>query len=246
MKTAFTPLPAHTGLLYDYSKNKFPTLVWGFNLTPNGDVYRHVSPACERGTLYIYFNTPGYIYHVDGRAFLMRADTYCCIPGTDLDYLQGGYGFIIERTGHIGMFMVGGPVERFGRLRYIDGCTDSLLIPPVRMGDPCFNALFFPPCIDQTPHTHPSMRVGMVIRGEGICKADGKEIPLVPGLIFIIHEEGIHSFATVGTPGMVVVAWHPDTDFGPQDENHPMINRTVVNGIPASKLTEIQTKDLPQ
>ncbi len=25
-----------------------------------------------------------------------------------------------------------------------------------------------------------------------------------------------------------VVAWHPDSDFGPRDDDHPMTNRTVI------------------
>jgi len=25
-----------------------------------------------------------------------------------------------------------------------------------------------------------------------------------------------------------VIAWHPDSDFGPRDDDHPMINRTLI------------------
>jgi hypothetical protein len=41
---------------------------------------------------------------------------------------------------------------------------------------------------------------------------------------------------------MRVVAYHPDSDFGPQDEDHPMINRTIVDGVSASKIDAIRTK----
>ncbi|TXI90606.1 MAG: hypothetical protein E6Q36_01195 [Chryseobacterium sp.] len=34
------------------------------------------------------------------------------------------------------MFTVGGPIEATGRMKYIDGCTDSVLINPIKMGDP--------------------------------------------------------------------------------------------------------------
>ena len=38
---------------------------------------------------------------------------------------------------------------------------------------------------------------------------------------------------------MIVVAFHPDSDFGPTHEVHPMINRTIVEGVPASQLNSI-------
>jgi hypothetical protein len=37
----------------------------------------------------------------------------------------------------------------------------------------------------------------------------------------------VHSFYTRETP-LDVIAWHPDSDFGPTDENHPMRNRTIL------------------
>eukprot|EP01062_Namystynia_karyoxenos_P054535 TRINITY_DN44957_c0_g1_i2.p1 TRINITY_DN44957_c0_g1~~TRINITY_DN44957_c0_g1_i2.p1 ORF type:complete len:193 (+),score=23.69 TRINITY_DN44957_c0_g1_i2:71-649(+) len=33
----------------------------------------------------------------------------------------------------------GGPLEPVGRLRYIDGCSATVLSPPPRLGDPCLN-----------------------------------------------------------------------------------------------------------
>jgi hypothetical protein len=47
-------------------------------------------------------------------------------------------------------FALGGPCEAFGRLRYIDGCSDSLLVGPAVRGDPCLNHLHFPPGVSQT------------------------------------------------------------------------------------------------
>lgn len=154
-------------------------------------------------------------------------------------------------------FTVGGPVEKIGRLNYIDGCTDSLLIPPVKMGDPCFNHLHFPIEIDQTMHTHPSHRIGMVISGNGICKTPFGNLELKKGMIFIIKEydgfsiskgvdgndypNGLHAFKTENDT-MNVVAFHPDSDFGATDQFHPMINRTIVEGVSASLLDDIRTK----
>jgi mannose-6-phosphate isomerase-like protein (cupin superfamily) len=155
--------------------------------------------------------------------------------------VSGGRGIVMAREFHQAFFMIGGPVEPKGRLKYIDGCTDSLLIAPVKMGDPCLNLLYFPPGIDQTPHTHPSDRIGVVFSGRGECETPEGIIPLEPGVMFRIPYEGNHKFRTFDSE-MRVIAYHPDSDFGPQDENHPMINRTIVDGVSASKIDAIRTK----
>ena len=51
--------------------------------------------------------------------------------------------FAIIRYGYQGLDLVG-KVEPTGRLAYIDGCTDTLLISPPRKGDACLNHLHFP------------------------------------------------------------------------------------------------------
>ena len=177
----------------------------------------------------------------------MHKHMYASIP-CEFDVTGEGKGFVVERVNHQGMFMVGGPIERKGRLRYINGATDSLIISPPRKGDPCLNVLFFPPRTVQTPHTHPSPRVGLVVEGRGRCVTPYGTFDLSPEMIFMVREgtngpEGIHSFETDDSP-LVVIVFHPDTDFGPEDENHPMINRTIVEGVSAASIKEIQTKTL--
>ena len=76
---------------------------------------------------------------------------------------------LIRRIGYRGLFTVGGPVEKQGRLVYIDNCSTSILIPPARMGEPVFNLLVFPPNIEQTMHIHPTIRMGVVLSGSGKC-----------------------------------------------------------------------------
>lgn len=156
--------------------------------------------------------------------------------------LCGGQGIIMECESYRPQFAIGGPIELSGRLKYIDGCTDSLLLPPAKLGDPCFNALYFPPNINQTQHTHPSLRVGLVVSGSGECITPEKTIPLEPDTAFVIETDGVHYFRTFADCGMVVVAYHPDSDFGPKDENHPMVNRTIVDGVSANQIKSIRTK----
>lgn len=225
----------------------------GFNKKPNSSVYafvydgnaylelsgKRVKSTILRGS---YFST--------SEDFVLSGDFKAI--AIEVYHLKGKYPNTKYRAvNHIGA------IEKEGRLKYIDGCTDSLLIPPVKLGDPCFNHLHFPKGIDQTPHTHPSHRIGIVAKGNGLCKTPFGNIELKEGMIFIIKEwdgetfsegldgntypNGTHSFQTF-EEGMDVIAFHPDSDFGATDVDHPMINRTIVDGVSASKLENIRTK----
>ncbi len=153
-----------------------------------------------------------------------------------------GTGIVISSKGYSGMNVCGGPIEQIGRLRYINGSTDSLLIPPVRKGDPCLNHLHFPPQTVQTPHTHPTIRINVVFRGQGVCVLPEEDlrVDLVPGHVFIMLPETVHSFDTADTT-MDVITFHPDSDVGVTDDDHPMVNRTFVNGQSASGLDSIRS-----
>lgn len=191
-------------------------------------------------THFVFCHGGGLWVEPDGMdRYLLEEGMYAAVPGKvvvvpeDQDDL-GCEGVVISRMGWLGMFMVGGPVEATGRLRYIDGCTDTLLVPPVKLGDPCLNALWFPAGTEQTMHTHPSVRIGVVIRGRGECETPWGRSPLRPGVVFVIHADGEHRFRTDADQGMVVVAWHPDSDCGPTDEEHPMLTRTIIEGVSAA------------
>lgn len=132
---------------------------------------------------------------------------------------------VVELEGYTGLPTWGGPIEAKGRLKYIDRCSDTLLVGPLRQGDPCLNHLHFPEGIDQTQHTHPRVRMGMVVRGKGMCHADGNKVPLAPGLLFSITPDGLHKFSTLDGESMDVIAFHPDSDWGPTDEENQ--SRTV-------------------
>jgi quercetin dioxygenase-like cupin family protein len=174
--------------------------------------------------------------------FVLSPGMYFSLPGlAQITSSQDCEAIIMSRHLYNGVFIVGGPIEANGRLAYIDGCTDSCLIQPVKAGDPCLNALYFPPGVKQTAHTHPSNRVGIIVSGSGVCVTSDGKTPLTPGQVFCIHQDGVHHFETDKEP-LVVIAYHPDSDFGPTDQCHPMINRTIVNGLPASQIDSIRTK----
>jgi hypothetical protein len=133
---------------------------------------------------------------------------------------------IWERIGYRGLFETGGPVENNGRLQYIDGCTTTILCPPPRVLDPVLNLLCFPAGTKQTMHFHPTPRLGLVFQGKGRCvRPKAEDVPLTPGTIFYLEENLAHSFHT-DSEEMHLIAFHPDSDTGPTDEDHPMLNRT--------------------
>jgi hypothetical protein len=248
------------GLIFDESNHpKFPLR------------YYHLIDGSGHESLpdHSYF---GFIYQGEGRLSIpdgiqarMPKDTYFSHHGTFS--ITGTFKAVIievitsggeyKESGYRAMTHIGGVVEAVGRLKYIDGCTDSLLVPPVKKGNPCLNHLHFPKAVIQTPHTHPSHRIGIVIRGEGMCETPFGELPLVEGCIFVIkeydgkekaigldgqeYEAGTHKFNTYHS-SMDVIAFHPDSDFGPEDEFHPMLNRTIVKGVSAREIDAIKTK----
>jgi len=153
-----------------------------------------------------------------------------------------------QRTGYKGTLSMG-QWEPEGRLKYIDGCKDSILYAPIKKGDPCLNALYMPEGINQTMHTHPSTRSGFIIVGGAVCEtpAGKNEIEqhhLRTGQIFYLKTDQLHKFRSDHGQDvtMKLIAYHPDSDFGPEDENHPMLNRTIVEGVSASLMPEIRTK----
>jgi quercetin dioxygenase-like cupin family protein len=179
---------------------------------------------------------------VHDRPFSLPSGSYFVVnAGTAQLSTPGGRILLVFAPGADFPFQIGGPIEARGRMRYIDGCTDSLIIPPWRRGEACLNLLHIPPGIEQTMHTHPSDRIGVVVDGAGQCVTPGGITDLRPGMIWRIPADGLHRFRTEGQ-GLRIVAWHPDSDFGPTDDDHPMLNRSLVNGISAAEIDAIRTR----
>ena len=228
---AFSAYGWHSGKLADCDPN-FPTDLYAWHSEERLTV--------GSGATHFGFVVEGpATLTAEAGTFTLKTGMYFSVPGEMI--VRGGRGIVMSRREHSAFFSVGGPVEARGRLRYIDGCTDSLLIAPIRRGDPCLNLLYFPQGIDQTEHTHPSDRIGCIYRGRGQCVTPDGVVELEPGMIFRIHADGPHKFRTLKGADMAVIAYHPDSDFGPTDQVHPMINRTMVGGVSASKVAAIHT-----
>jgi hypothetical protein len=146
----------------------------------------------------------------------------------------------IHTTDFVPLRTIGGPVEPKGRLRYIDRCSDTLLISPPRLGDPCLNLLHFPPGIHQTAHTHPSVPMRRNRFRSRLLHRRRRQPPRpTPRHDVDYPKDVVHSFHTADSgDNLNVIAFHPDTDWGPEDETHPMLNRTWVDGTKIDNTTE--------
>jgi hypothetical protein len=216
---AFHHFTDTSGLLLDYSDDQFSSSLsaWsdqGFDLFPNAFHFGFV------------LNGSAELRSPSGN-FTLKEGMYFSVEGEGT--ISQGRGVLMSRYNYRGLFSIGGPVEDTGRLRYIDGCSDTLLIPPPLLGDPCLNLLHIPRGTQQTTHTHPSLRLGAIFKGAGECVLPHSRVPLTPGLIFSIDSDALHSFHTYDSD-LLVVAYHPESDFGPTHEVHPMVNRTIIPG----------------
>ena len=134
---------------------------------------------------------------------------------------------LFVRYGYRGLNQLGLNCETLGRLTYIDGCTDTTLIFPPRFGDPSLNLLCFPAETSQSYHRHPTLRFGVILEGSGFADINNKSQPLKKGDVFCIQENELHRFKTESKE-MRLIAYHPDSDFGPKDSDHAMLNRTYL------------------
>lgn len=177
-----------------------------------------------------------YGYVINGSAevekeFFIGQGKFYCLAGLSIKVNPHSNIAVFLRYGFKGQNVIGGPVESSGRLMYIDGCSDSLLVYPPRLGDPSLNHLHFPRGINQSFHIHPSIRLGVVIRGSG--RSDVKQNGEVESnlldkdYVFLLEEREEHRFKT-NESEMDVIAFHPDGDWGPTDHNHTMLNRTYL------------------
>lgn len=194
--------------------------------------------------LYGYVHTGSIEMLCDGSSYKVQAGHWFSTAGNADIFIEAQTQvMIIEVDNHYGFTSLG-KVGAEGRLNYIDGAKDTVLQSPIRFGMPCINALYIPAGVHQTAHTHPSTRIGFINGGSAICRTGETDHLMEAGDIFFLPADGLHQFLTDQFEGSTlnVIAFHPDSDFGPKDERHPMLNRTIVDGVSASEIESIRTK----
>ena len=114
-----------------------------------------------------------------------------------------------------------------GNLTYMDGGTNTNAINPSREGDPVVNYVWFPPGMDQTPHIHPSHRIGLCLDGTGRTDLQDHTVALQRGDLFFMARTELHHFVTERDP-CVLFVFAPDSETGPTDESNPLKARTYI------------------
>lgn len=205
-----------------------------------------LSQITQHHRLDAYVCLPGQTYNFDrpfGTDFVAAADaalqseklsgngTFCASLVSPYSITPSLPSVVIRTFNTRAVDSIGFPAwDEPGALSYIDGCSNTNLISPIRNGDACLNYLYFPPGTVQSLHTHPSVRIGVVLSGEGVavCPDDPQtEVPLVPGTVFLLDRHTLHAFNT-GDSHMSLFAFHPDSEAGPTDEGNPMKVRTYL------------------
>lgn len=115
-----------------------------------------------------------------------------------------------------------------GNLSYMDGGTNTTATNPGRLGDPVVNYVHFPAGMYQTLHTHPSHRIGMILKGNGKIELDNNEFfEVKEGEVFYMRRNVLHNFITTDEP-VILFVFAPDSGTGPTDEVNPLKVRTYV------------------
>ena len=157
---AFQPIALdRTGLRFDLSEDEYPTQVFTLvnDTLPLGNGHTHFVMVTDGWVLLNY----------RGKGWALTAGMFAVVPGLASLDTENGKALIISRLDYTGLFQVGGPLEARGRLKYIDGCSDTLLVGPPVVGEPCLNHLHMPVGTNQTQHTHPSSRIGVIMGARG-------------------------------------------------------------------------------
>jgi quercetin dioxygenase-like cupin family protein len=119
-------------------------------------------------------------------------------------------------------------VLNLGNLSYIDGGTNTTAVNPGRLGDPVVNYVHFPAQMYQTLHTHPSHRIGLVLRGKGTIELDNEEFyELNEGEAFFMRRNELHNFVTTDED-VILFVFAPDSGTGPTDDINPLKVRTYI------------------
>ncbi|MEO1523568.1 MAG: hypothetical protein AAFU78_22710, partial [Cyanobacteria bacterium J06633_2] len=187
---AFDYWDEYWGLLYSDDDVRFPTQLWGFESFT--DSARTLGTVNHGGATFGFLQTGKATIRDSVIEWNLLPEQWFALPdGLDVELQPYTRLMISQRRGFRGISAMGGPIETVGRLRYIDGCSDSLLCAPPIFGAPCLNFLHFPSNIHQTPHTHPSTRAGIVARGSGTCITPTGRTELCAGRIFYIPRNSI-------------------------------------------------------
>jgi quercetin dioxygenase-like cupin family protein len=177
-----------------------------------------------------------------GESYALQAGQYFCLPEAGRISGADSRGLIISCDRFQGCFQIGGAAHPIGRLHHLHGGNLNLLLPPIYVEDPCLLALHFPAQIGQDMHYHESDRIVTLLAGNGgYCDTPSQgRTYLQPGQTYRIPAKVAHRLVSE-EEDLHLLIFHPNSSIGFSDRNHPMLRRTMVEGVSAMHLPAIQT-----
>jgi hypothetical protein len=193
---------------------------WVFDLTPITSIQQKFTPT---GTDYVLMKNGS--FNQDKIAFLDTNGAFC----VNAPYTISGEGIVISFPGLRlleSRYYIQNELD-IGNLTYIDGGTNTTAIGPSRLGDPVVNYVHFPANMYQTLHTHPSHRIGVIIKGRGKVELDNELYEVLEGETFFMRRNELHNFITEDSE-VILYVFAPDSGTGPTDEINPLKIRTYI------------------
>jgi len=193
---------------------------WVFDLTPITSEKQEFKPT---GTDYVLIKNGSFMQ--SNLAFADTNGAFC----VNTPYKVSGEGVVISFPGLRlleSRYYIQNELN-IGNLTYIDGGTNTTAIGPSRLGDPVVNYVHFPANMYQTLHTHPSHRVGVIIKGKGKVELDNELYEVLEGETFFMRRNELHNFITEDSE-VILYVFAPDSGTGPTDEINPLKIRTYI------------------
>jgi quercetin dioxygenase-like cupin family protein len=180
------------------------------------------------GTYYVMLRNANFFG--DKIKFLNVNAAFCINHNFTIECTENSSAVVIEYLGlHLleSRYFVQDELD-LGNLSYIDGGTNTTAVNPGRLGDPVVNYVHFPANMYQTLHTHPSHRIGLILKGNGKIELDNDEYyELREGEAFFMRRNDLHNFITEDED-VVLFVFAPDSGTGPTDDINPLKVRTYI------------------
>lgn len=193
---------------------------WVFDLTPITSVEQKFAPI---GTDYVLMTSGN--FNQDKISVVNTNGAFC----VNSPYTVSGEGIVISFLGLRlleSRYYIQNELD-IGNLTYIDGGTNTTAIGPSRLGDPVVNYVHFPANMYQTLHTHPSHRIGVIVKGKGKVELDNELYEILEGETFFMRRNELHNFVTEDSE-VILYVFAPDSGTGPTDEINPLKIRTYI------------------
>jgi quercetin dioxygenase-like cupin family protein len=180
------------------------------------------------GTYYVMLRNANFFG--DNVKFINVNATFCINHKFTIECAENSSAVVIEYLGlHLleSRYFVQDNLD-LGNLSYIDGGTNTTAVNPGRLGDPVVNYVHFPAHMYQTLHTHPSHRIGLVLKGKGQIELNDNEYyDLCEGEAFFMRRNELHNFIT-NEEDVILFVFAPDSGTGPTDDINPLKVRTYI------------------